>query len=223
VTAELVYPDDLPLDSQARIEQKLADAELVYLEALRHPVDYSPVVLRLRWSGFQPAVLGTLLAVAEQIVRELGAQPWPAARRRLEVTRLIEALPVARFELMPPTLWPAVRATEWWLTFQQTLQTSTIPVRPVHVITLKQFGQQLRRLRHEARLTVEQFAALVKLTRWAVSRHEAGTHCPSDSNLKAYERVLSEILGHPIIFDTPVKPSRPRVTSRVTKTSRKRT
>lgn len=59
---------------------------------------------------------------------------------------------------------------------------------------------QIRRLREECRLTVEELGELVNLEPRSVQRHEAGTAKPYPRYLSAYERVFSKLLNRRVVI-----------------------
>jgi len=70
--------------------------------------------------------------------------------------------------------------------------------RKPHLAREETVGAQIQRLRTESNLTVDQLAEKVGLDVRNVTRHISGKTRPRLSNLAAYERVFSEVLGRKV-------------------------
>jgi DNA-binding XRE family transcriptional regulator len=70
-------------------------------------------------------------------------------------------------------------------------------------------GQQIRRLREEARMTIEDLASEVGLASRNVRRHEAGESQVRSKNVREYERVFSKRLKRMVVLETSGQCQRP--------------
>jgi DNA-binding XRE family transcriptional regulator len=83
------------------------------------------------------------------------------------------------------------------LPFAQGPTSSTEPDPPA---PQESVADQLKRLREESRLTVEQLAERVGINMRTVQRHLADDSDPYARHLTAYERVFSKLLKHNVII-----------------------
>jgi hypothetical protein len=77
---------------------------------------------------------------------------------------------------------------------------STSPTIPPESGKTETIGEQINRLRHECRLTVEQLAEKIGVDRRTVERHIADKRIPYSRHISAYERVFSKILETQVVI-----------------------
>lgn len=66
----------------------------------------------------------------------------------------------------------------------------------------KSLGKQIKQLREECRLTIEDLAAVLHVDRRSVVRHISGKNTPTKRHVAAYEKKFSESLGRAIRLKT---------------------
>ena len=207
------FLDRLPAATRARIERAMRDADREILAARNTapPLDTSssgPVAI-LGLPSTDRAAADWVLTVFEVVVSveadRMVREAWLDQLIDWSYSRHYSGnIPLETFAR---SIYQMVVTRAWWRDIQvqrpapAVREDAPAPPRPGRKPAKVKFGTQLRRLREEARLTVDGLAAETQLDKTTVMAHEQNKHKARPQTVTKYEAALARVLKRDVKFD----------------------
>jgi hypothetical protein len=143
-------------------------------------------------AGIWGAVTDHMEAVLAESERDMGSGPSATE----------ESSPPEELDTSPPALgsFDEERRSIEVLLDEYLLVPSYVPAAQPESQKAETISVQIDRLRQECRLTLEELAEKTGITTRSVQRHVAGDSDPYDRNVRAYERVFSNLLNRHVVI-----------------------
>ena len=205
--------DRLPAATRTRIERAMRDADREILAARNTPppldTSSSGGVVILGLPSTDRAAADWVLTVFEVVVSveadRMAREAWLDQLIDWSYGRHYSGnIPLETFAR---SIYQMVVTRAWWREPQMhgpapvMREEAPAPRRPGRKPAKVKFGTQLRRLREEARLTVEGLADETRLVRTTVMAHEQNKHKPRPETVTKYEAALARALKRHVKFD----------------------
>jgi hypothetical protein len=192
----------LPPEVRARLGHILDDAELAAIVAADEPPFIEAQVFLTDENLATLTRLKAALTAVQAIVEVAEGLDWPVIDRRKLVStwqdQVLTELPVDA-----ETFVLVLRKQPWWRTFQERLRHAGRTRMPARAVAT--FGQQLKQVMTEARISVEWLVDEVPLTQRTIERLRADERSPQIGTVRVLEAALTKALGSvPFRFQFPV-------------------